>query len=74
MTPVEERLAVLETKVQDMREGQDEIKAKLEQLVTIADMGKGALWFAIKAGAWILGIVAIGKFALDLFNSIMGKH
>lgn len=68
---VEERLAVVESRIADLKGDQDEIKKMLIDLKEIAAMGKGALFLAFKVGAFLVGGFAVAKVIFDL---VMGKH
>jgi hypothetical protein len=51
MTPEErDRLAKVEEKVKGMDEWLREIAGKLDKLVAVANMGKGAWWAVLKLG------------------------
>ena len=70
----EERLAILESQIQDTREDVADIKATLKELATIAAMGKGALWMVLKVGGVIVAVLAITKVVLDFADKFVGKH
>ncbi len=71
MTPDErDRLAKVEQIVAGQQESLKSIEAKLDHLTTIADMGKGALWLALKVGG-VLAALAAALWAL--FDKIFLK-
>ncbi|HUC16978.1 MAG TPA: hypothetical protein VMA37_04730 [Acetobacteraceae bacterium] len=58
MNPTEqERLAALEAQMQQVHEDIAAIRVATERLLSIAHMGRGALWLALHVGA-ALGILA----------------
>lgn len=71
MTPDErDRLVKVEQIVAGQQESLKSIEAKLDHLTTIADMGKGALWLALKVGG-VLAALAAALWAL--FDKIFLK-
>jgi hypothetical protein len=62
---VEERIARLEVKDYERDKKLDKIEAKVDRLVSAADMGKGAFWVALKLGGWLLALGSIGKVIYD---------
>ncbi len=70
----EERLAILESQVKDVRDDIAEIKETMKELATIAAMGRGALWMAFKVGGVIVAILAVTKVVLDFADKFVGKH
>lgn len=57
MSP-EERFAILETNQKTVLAWMEKMDKKVDRLVSIADMGKGALWLAIKVGVIAAVIVS----------------
>lgn len=55
--PLNERVAVLETKDANQDERLERIESKLDQLLTAANMGRGAWWLLLKLGG-LLALVA----------------
>jgi hypothetical protein len=49
----EERIAALEARVNGLEEWLKDIDAKLDQLIAVANMGKGAWWAMLKVGGLI---------------------
>lgn len=62
-----ERIATLELKVELMAETNEEIKNKLDELLTLKSKGMGAMWLA--SAILGTGILGIGVF---VFNWIKG--
>jgi hypothetical protein len=59
MSPDErDRLAKVEQIVSSQQEALKSIEAKLDHLTSIADMGKGALWLALKVGGVMTVLIA----------------
>lgn len=59
MTPdQQQRLAVAETQIDDIREDIGEMKAMLKDLVAAKNKGEGAIWLFFKAAALAAAIVA----------------
>lgn len=59
MSPDErDRLAKVEQTVAGQQESLKSIEAKLDHLTSIADMGKGALWLALKVGGVLTVLIA----------------
>lgn len=66
MTPDErDRLAKVEQIVAGQQESLKSIEAKLDYLTSIADMGKGALWLALKVGGLLAVLIAALWAILD---------
>lgn len=60
-----ERLATLEAEMRQVREDIAAIRAATERLLSMAQMGRGALWLALHVGA-ALGILASAYEAVRL--------
>lgn len=59
MSPDErDRLAKVEQIVAGQQKSLESIEAKLDHLTSIADMGKGALWLALKVGGVLAAVIA----------------
>lgn len=50
MTTLEERIAKLEARMDGQEEWLKDIDGKLDQLIAVANMGKGAWWAILKVG------------------------
>lgn len=66
------RIAVLEVEVKHLKDDIDELKtqlasanAKLDQLVSAFNMGKGAWWSAMKIGGFIVMIMGALAWIVD---------
>jgi hypothetical protein len=68
MSPDErDRLAKVEQIVAGQQKSLESIEAKLDHLTSIADMGKGALWLALKVGGILAMIIAAAWALFDKF-------
>lgn len=66
MSPDErDRLAKVEQIVAGQQESLKSIEAKLDHLTSIADMGKGALWLALKVGGVMAMLIAAAWAVFD---------
>lgn len=71
MSPEErDRLVKVEQIVAGQQETLKSIESKLDHLASIADMGKGALWLALKVGSVLAMLIAT---AWALFDKIFLK-
>lgn len=64
---VEERIARLETRADLNEKWLASIDKKVDELLALANAGKGAGWMLVKVGATIAAIVGIGAWFADKF-------
>lgn len=69
-----DRLVVLETEVEQMQSQLTSMDGKLDQLVTAANMGRGAWWLLLKIGGIVVAITTAGAWLYDRFVGSMGPH
>lgn len=66
MSPDErDRLAKVEQIVAGQQKSLESIEAKLDHLTSIADMGRGALWLALKIGGVLAMLIAAAWALFD---------
>jgi hypothetical protein len=64
--PIGERVAILETKINEMEHYLKDINDKLDELLHLKSKGMGALWLvSLLIGSGVLGLVALVS---QLFN------
>lgn len=59
------KYGVLWQKVQDMDKKMDKVERQLEELVALANKGKGGLWFGMSI---VSGVSAVVGYALNYFK------
>lgn len=67
---VEERLARLETTVEGQKEWLGSIDGKVDQLIAVSNMGKGALVLLLKIGGGATLVVSAIVYVLEKFHLI----
>lgn len=75
MTPDErDRLTRLEADHASLKDWMRSIDAKVDDLRTIASMGRGVLWFCLKAGAVAVAVGALAAWLYDRFAVKLMAH
>lgn len=61
--PLAERVAVLETNAKAQDKKLEEIDKKLDRLLALANMGKGAWWMILKIGGFLSVLIGLAAWA-----------
>ena len=67
---VEERLARLETRADGSEKWLESIDGKVDQLIAVSNMGKGAWFLLLKAGAVVAAVSAAGAWIVEKLHVI----
>ena len=67
--PDTERLARLEARTDEQERRLERIETKVDQLLEIAAVGKGAGWLLVKVGAVIAAIAAAVSWLLERYGA-----
>lgn len=65
---VEERLARLETRADGSDKWLESIDSKVDQLIAVSNMGKGAWFLMLKVGGALTAVVAAGAWIYEKFH------